>query len=392
MSTQYPRIYLAIDNCFAAKRWTTPRRWLKMAQKIGINFVEASADNECDPLYMDQEYLDDWVRDTKEWEKETGVKVINLYSGHGTYATLGLAHHDERIRNKIQHDWLGKMVKMAGSLEAGLGFFCHAFNQSLLQNPDEYSKACEELYSRLADLTDMGENAGAKTLGVEQMYTPHQIPWTIKGAKELLEKVYSISGRPFYITIDTGHQSGQRKFLKPTYGQIKESLRIYRKEGRIDGFWIGPRSAHMMFKKLSGDEKSDISVESIMEEIEKYPHLFADYEDGDPYEWLEKLGCYSPIIHLQQTPGDKSAHLPFTEENNKEGIINGEDVLRAIARSYENRDSDKMPPTCSEIYLTLEVFAGTAELPVDIINKLKDSVSYWRRFIPEDGLNLDSYL
>ena len=48
-----------------------------------------------------------------------------------------------------------------------------------------------------------------------------------------------------------------------------------------------------------------------------------------------------------------------------------------------------MPPLCEEVYLTLEIFAGTAELPVDIINKLKDSVAYWRQFIPEDGLTLD---
>ena len=89
---EYPRICLAVDNCFASKRWTMPSRWMRLAQKIGINYVEASADNECDPLYMDQKYLDDWSEEVKQMEKETGVKVINLYSGHGTYSTLGLAH------------------------------------------------------------------------------------------------------------------------------------------------------------------------------------------------------------------------------------------------------------------------------------------------------------
>ena len=42
--------------------------------------------------------------------------------------------------------------------------------------------------------------------------------------------------------------------------------------------------------------------------------------------------------------------------------------------------------------LTLEVFAGTAELPVDILNKVKDSAAYWRQFIPEDGMPLDELL
>lgn len=391
---KYPRIYLAIDNCFAAKRWTTPRRWLKIAQKIGLNYVEASADNECDPLYMDQAYLDDWVNDTKKWETETGVKVINLYSGHGTYATLGLAHHDERIRNKIQHDWLDKMVKMAGDLDAGLGFFCHAFTQSLLQNPDGYTNACDELFSRLANLAIHADKVGAKSIGVEQMYTPHQVPWTIHGAQELLKKVYHRSGKPFYITIDTGHQSGQHKFLKPTYEQIKNALKTYREQGRIDGFWIGPRSAHCLFKELarSNDISNTVLMDRILQEIEKYPYLFSNFEDGDPYRWLEKLGCYSPIIHLQQTPGDKSSHLPFNEKNNAEGIIKGDKVLQAIAKAYETPKDTDMPPACDAIYLTLEIFAGTAELPVDIINKIKDSVAYWRQFIPEDGKPLDSYL
>ena len=48
-----------------------------------------------------------------------------------------------------------------------------------------------------------------------------------------------------------------------------------------------------------------------------------------------------------------------------------------------------MPQPVDEICLTLEVFAGTADLPCDIINKITDSVNYWREFIPRDGMTLD---
>jgi hypothetical protein len=41
------------------------------------------------------------------------------------------------------------------------------------------------------------------------------------------------------------------------------------------------------------------------------------------------------------------------------------------------------------IYLTLEIFAGTAEKPVEITRKIRESVAYWRRFIPRDGARLD---
>jgi len=32
---EYPRIYLAIDNCFASKRWTTPAEWMDIAKEAG---------------------------------------------------------------------------------------------------------------------------------------------------------------------------------------------------------------------------------------------------------------------------------------------------------------------------------------------------------------------
>ena len=52
----YPRIYLAIDNCFASKRWSTPADWMKVISDAGIYYVEASADNECDPLYSGTDF------------------------------------------------------------------------------------------------------------------------------------------------------------------------------------------------------------------------------------------------------------------------------------------------------------------------------------------------
>lgn len=388
----YPLIHLAIDNCFASKRWTTPSRWLRLAKKLGVKYVEASADTECDPLYMDQKYLDDWIGEVKAMEDSTGVKVISLYSGHGTYATLGLAHNDRRVRDRMHREWLEEMVRMAGRLEAGLGFFCHAFSQQLLQDPDAYVTRRDELFERLADLAVIARENGIDAIGVEQMYTPHQVPWTIDGAEELLCQVYQRRGVNFYITIDTGHQSGQRKFLRPNYGQIKEALRKYKEHGRINGFWIGPRSAHVMFKELSRNgENTTMTIERIMLEMDKYPYLFSKYEDGDTYEWLERLGCFSPIIHLQQTDGLRSAHLPFNDENNATGIVKGKEILEAIARSYEV-PRQNMPRPCRDVYLTLEIFAGTAELPVDIINKLKDSVAYWRQFIPRDGCPLNELI
>ena len=178
----YPRVHLAIDNCFASKRWTRPSEWMTIVENLGIKYVEASADTECDPLYMESGYLEDWIDEVRTQSDHRDVRVSNLYSGHGTYATLGLAHTDVRIRDRFQHDWVEALVRIAEKLGAGVGFYCHAFNDDLLQSNADYTAMVDELYGRFSELAAFADSHGETLLGVEQMYAPHQIPWTIDGA------------------------------------------------------------------------------------------------------------------------------------------------------------------------------------------------------------------
>ena len=193
----YPKIYLAIDNCFASKRWTKPAEWMTFAKDIGIYHVEASADNECDPLFTTPEYLKKWRDEIVNASSKTGVKVSNLYSGHGTYSTLGLAHTDKGIREHVKNDWLKVMVDMASELEAGLGFFTHAFNQATLMDKNIYQQALNGLVENFIELSNYANGKKIKSIGVEQMYTPHQIPWTVRGAIDLLQQINRDTNRPF---------------------------------------------------------------------------------------------------------------------------------------------------------------------------------------------------
>jgi D-erythrulose 1-phosphate 3-epimerase len=385
-----PRIYLAVDNCFASKRWTRPAEWMDLLADMGVSCVEASADNECDPLYMGREYMQRWAREVQLESARTGIRVVNLYSGHGTYATLGLAHHDPEVRDRIQNEWLKPMADMASHLDSGLGFYCHAFSDSVLQDPREYGRTEADLYARLAALAEHCRNAGVRTPGVEQMYTPHQIPWTIEGSKRLLREVFDLSRSPFYLTLDTGHQSAQSRFARPSELKIQEMAERFANDGEQSSFWLGPKSAYELFQQMVREpqEKRRGFIEQIGKEMDRYPYLFAEQADGDTYKWLEELGGYSPIVHLQQTTGTSSAHLPFTEPYNRSGIIFGEPVLRALQTAYRTSDEAKMPPKCREVYLTLEIFSGTGEMNADILKKLRDSVTYWRQYIPEDGMLL----
>jgi D-erythrulose 1-phosphate 3-epimerase len=379
-----PRIHLAIDNCFASKRWCRPQAWAKEIAALGLRCVEASADNELDPLYLGAGYMQDWVDQVRQAEQEHGIKVVNLYSGHGTYATLGLAQHDQRVRDRFLHDWLLPMARQAEALNAGLGFFCHAFSQEILYDPRQYDDSYQGLVASLSRLTSvMGRRV---TMGVEQMYTPHQVPWTIDGCEQLLRQVFAQSGAPFHTTIDTGHASGQRRFLRPEAPQVRAALAGDR------SVWLGGDSAAQQCCDRYQGQCSEQAVAEILELVERDAPLFAQNEDGDTYAWMRRLAPWSPIVHLQQTDGAKSAHWPFTAEFNAQGIITGERLLSAVAAGYRRPQPADLPPAVEDIYLTLEIFSSTADTPQAIRQRLAESVAYWRQFVPEDGLVLDELL
>jgi D-erythrulose 1-phosphate 3-epimerase len=395
MAEPFPRIHLAIDNCFAAKRWTRPAEWMEIIGELGLKYIEASTDTECDPMYMDSGYLDDWINEVEVGSRERDIRVVNLHSGHGTYATLGLAHTDPRNRDRFQHNWMEKLILMAERIGAGVGFYCHAFNDDILQDSIRYNEQLEDLYDRFAQLSEFAAKHGRTTLGVEQMYTPHQVPWTIDGTRCLLKAVNSRSEHPFYITIDTGHQTTQRKMIRPSEKDI--SIAYHSSTPNInmahsEFAWFGPKRCYEILSRgRSNFDPFRITADlyEMRMEMDRHPHLFASEEDGDPYIWLSTFGCYSPIIHLQQTDGSSSSHQPFTSEYNARGRIFGSNVLDAVRISCERPALSHMPRRCTDIYFTLEIFSKTSDIAPAILRNLEKSVAYWRQFIPIDGLPLD---
>jgi len=96
-------------------------------------------------------------------------------------------------------------------------------------------------------------------------------------------------------------------------------------------------------------------------------------DERDPYPWLEQLSQYSPIIHIQQTVLHKSNHAPFTEEYNKDGLIQGDKVMAAIEKSG-----------CEKTILTFEISHREHwDSEFKIIQELKESVEYWRQWVKQ---------
>lgn len=371
----YPKIYLAIDNCVFYKRWTSPDAWAKKIKELGIHYIEASADTELDPLYMGHTYLYDWVRQVREAEAKYGVKVANLYSGHGSYTTLGLTHPDGHVRRNLIDNWFFPLLRAAAELDAGAGFFAHAFPHEALQSETLYSRFTDILTDGLREINAYGAQIGCRSLGIEQMYTPHQYPWRLEDTRRLLQQVTAQSGADFYFTEDLGHH--HVKFVRPERPSASKT----------GGLWLGSDRAYALWRA-----EGLAAWDRIVEDMDLHPSLFSAPEDGDCYRTLRTLGCYSPIIHLQQTNGQQSAHLPFTPEQNAAGIIRPRAVLEAIKAAYDAPEDPNMPLRCTEIYLTLELFSGTASIMEDVLRDLEKSVAYWREIIPQDGKLLDCSL
>ncbi len=391
----YPRIYLTVDNCFAIKRWVRPSTWMPAIRELGAGYVEASTDNECDPLFATTEYLDDWAGEVLAEEQKHGLKVANFYTGYQTYRTVGLAHHDPRIRENLLNGWLKPMTRLARKVRAaGIGFSFFAMPDKVLQSPAAYVETEDMIYRILAELLDYASAEPAISVSIEQMYAPHQPPWTIEGSREFLRRLYALARTPGYITIDVGHQVGQRRFLRPDRQAIEELLRKCRQGGRLENVWLGPSAAYDLFRRgLEAPASRDPDVAAEIDRLTaSYPYLFAHPIDGDTYAWLEQLGCYSPIIHMQQNNGVSSHHAPFTAANNRAGIIEGRRLLAALARSYERGPESGMPPRTDAIYLTFELFASNVDYNFDTMARMRETMEYWRQFVPRDGTRLNELL
>ena len=205
---EYPKIYLALDNCFALKRWVEPETWLPLIKDLGYTSIQASYDNEFDMLYNTKEYIDSWLERLTVAEKQYGAKVQSFYSGYQTYRTSGLAHPDRRVVNSIVEGWIKPAVKIAGERNADMGFALHGIPENIMQDPEKYRECHEKLYRIYSDIGEYARKNGQVHVCVEAMYSPHHTPWTIEGTKEFLKNIYSLDGNAIYTTVDIGHMTG----------------------------------------------------------------------------------------------------------------------------------------------------------------------------------------
>jgi len=181
-----PKIYLVLDNCFAIKRWVRPIVWMEIAKELGFRYVQASTDNEIDPLFSTSDYMDEWFKEVDAASKKTGVTVPSMYTGYQTYRTVGLAHFYEDMARHLKEQWIFSLIDRASAAGMkGIGFSLYAVPDEKMQSVDEYLRLEDRFLSIMAEVGDYAYDRGLQ-VSIEQMYVPYQPPFTISQSEHYL--------------------------------------------------------------------------------------------------------------------------------------------------------------------------------------------------------------
>jgi D-erythrulose 1-phosphate 3-epimerase len=97
-------------------------------------------------------------------------------------------------------------------------------------------------------------------------------------------------------------------------------------------------------------------------------------DDRDPYAWLEQLGAFAPVIHLQQSDAEADHHWPFTAARNAAGRIEADSVLAALDASG-----------AEEVELVLEVIPSFEQDDDLVLAELVESAAHWRAALGRHG-------
>lgn len=387
-----PIISIGIDNCFALKRWVTPEAWAQVIRQMGLRYVECVTDLEIEPLLTPKVCHNDWIDAVNEQKAKSGVEVVMMYSNDSTYDTAGFAHPDARIREHYVEHWFDEFLRIAGAIGADAGYYVQGIPEQQLFDKRQYYSTQQTIYECMDRVGELAEKHGVDKVALEQMYTPHQPPFTIEGMRRLMQKMHRDGHHPLYLTEDVGHHCPF--YLPPTEQTLRSGFQRYCEDGYIP-IWLGsPKSQNLFIAERQAGRNAlrKETIQAILEDALGNPHLFCSQEDTDCYAWLRKLGCWSPVIHLQQTDGTHSSHQPFSPTSNETGIIHPVKILRALKEAYDQPEDPTMPARCAHIFLIQEMYLSTKDIGYQGLYRLGWSTDYLRRFIPRDDMRLSELL
>lgn len=237
---------------------------------------------------------------------KNNLNIQSCFTGLCEYSHNLLLDPDEDIR-AYSVKWYEKAIEFASMLNCeAVGGFMGAMSMKDFIDPFRKNLLIKSLISNIKYLSYVAKSKGLKYLLWEPMPVDREILSNIDNTIKLYKEINEVSDIPIYINLDVGHMCSYNN---------------------------------------------------------------SEY-DRNPYNWIKKLGSYSPIIHIQQCDGKSDSHLPFIKENNKKGIIMPQLVIEAINASGAD-----------EVILMLEIIHPFEYKESDVLDELKESVEYWKMYI-----------
>ena len=328
LSQRTVHLDIGINGAFLTRRWEEPENWMRLTKELGYPYHEFCADV-LDPFFSgDWEYQKETAHKARAAAEKHGVIITDIYTGVATHRFHGLSHSHPTVQ-ACMREWITRCMDIA--LEMGvdrIGGHWDAYSIEVLADEARYQVALDETYTQFRQLAHIAKGKGLAAIYNEQMYTPSEVPWTIQQAYEFLEAVNRGSdGVPIYLTVDTGHAAGI--------------------------------------------------------------HYGAEGDDTDYRAWLRHFAAVAEVVHLQQTTPKSSAHWPFTEEYNRQGLVRIEEVLAAIRYAHEhwaeNPLSAFMKPV-EQTILVAEVIPASTKREDVLLEELAETARYLRRYVPQGGL------
>ena len=321
---------LGVNAAFMTRRYEEPESWAKIIRGLGFDFVSFDSDA-LDWFYSGEpDYILRTAKETRRIFENAGLKIVDYLTGVAPYRFFGLAHKDPEARAQMVR-WMEGAIEIAAALgaESVSGRF-DAFSVEVQADPVAFQARYEELMRQYRALARKAKERGLSAIGIEQMYVPSLVPYTIAGSKKYFADANNANedGAVIRPVVDTGHACGQN------YG-------------------------------TSGDD------------------LY--YE-----KWLEEFGVLGNTVHIQQSRRTGSDHAPFDRDGGG-GDVKIDQIIRSIEYSAANYGKNALSgivPVPENIYLILEALPSTADTEEKVLDGLQQSIEYLRTAVPKGGIDI----
>lgn len=250
-------------------------------------------------------------RETRKVCDRHEIRITSAFTGLISYSQNALGHPNEVMRRRAE-EWFEAAIE-ATALLGGRGVGGHIAALSVRQHRGlkERERAIGRVIGAVRRLSQKAQRAGLDYLLWEVMPVAREYPADLDSAEELMTSLENDTGVPVVLCTDMGHACAAG----------------------------------------------------------------AGAQDRDPYTWLERLGRFTQVVHLQQTDGSGDRHWPFTAEFNERGIIEPNRVVELVAKFARE-----------EVELMFEPMFAFEAPDEQVLADLHESVAYWRPAVEKLGV------